>query len=49
MVKGLMMLYDLFKVFDTVNTEIFLKTLTVIGILGDDLHWFKRYFSDRMM
>jgi hypothetical protein len=36
-----MMFYDLSKAFDTVNIEILLKKLAAIGILEDDLHWFK--------
>jgi hypothetical protein len=42
-----MMFYELSKAFDTVNIKILLEKLAAIGILGDDLHWFKRYLTDR--
>jgi hypothetical protein len=42
-----MMFYDLSKAFDTVNIEILLEKLAAIGKLGDDLHWFKIYLTDR--
>jgi ribonucleases P/MRP protein subunit RPP40 len=42
-----MMFYDLSKAFDTVNIEILLEKLAALGILGDDLHWFKSYVTDR--
>jgi uncharacterized membrane protein len=28
-------------------TQVILKKLAAIGILGDDLHWFKSYLTDR--
>jgi hypothetical protein len=43
-----MMFYDLSKAFDPVNIEILLEKLAAIGILGDDLHWFRSYLTDRM-
>jgi hypothetical protein len=42
-----MMFYDLSIAFDTVNIEKLLEKLAAIGILGDDLHWFKSCLTDR--
>ena len=38
---------DLSKAFDSLDRDILLRKLVVYGIIGNELKWFKSYFSDR--
>ena len=49
--KGLMtgmILVDLQKAFDTIDRDILLKKLSVIGDSNHIIGWFKSYFSNRL-
>ena len=40
-------LIDLQEAFDTINHEIFLKKLSIIGFSNDTVKWFQPYLSNR--
>ena len=42
-----MILIDLQEAFDTINHEIFLKKLSIIGFSNDTVKWFQPYLSNR--
>ena len=42
-----MILIDLQKVFDTINHDILLKKLGIIGFSHDTVKWFQSYLSNR--